>query len=250
MVSKRERPKGICHICGANEKLSKEHVPPEQAFNSTNIIVADFHTAGSLLHDDIQGKIKQGGVWHYTLCENCNNNTGSWYGKEFAQWCYEGAYVISNSLPSPRIIYPFRFKPPRVLKQIVTMFFSINGVNFHKQHPYLVDFVLKKELTGLPPNYRFFVHYHRANRFRFSHGAFVINFLDKKVIHPHEIVFPPFGYRMTTDSSMPDKRLYEITYFAKFGFSERVELWPKIPELPINTILPGDYRTMDEILEK
>ena len=57
---------------------------------------------------------------------------------------------------------------------------------------------------------------------------------------------------MTIDSGhsdYPDRRLYEITYFSRYGYEEYRSVYLKLPVLPTHTYLPGDYRSRKEIEE-
>jgi hypothetical protein len=76
---------GQCCICGEKEvELSFEHVPPQKAYNDHRIWETNIQelVRGKWDGQSIpaQGKWVQGGAGRYTLCERCNNVTGSWYG--------------------------------------------------------------------------------------------------------------------------------------------------------------------------
>src|SRR5262245_19184544 len=79
-------PNGLCRLCGSVGKLSLEHVPPRSAFNATPVFLRTMEDW--LQGDDRQrrGRKEQRGFGAFTLCERCNNNTGSWYGGEYVEW--------------------------------------------------------------------------------------------------------------------------------------------------------------------
>jgi len=77
---KMKMKNGICHICLEVKKLSYEHFPPKTCFNNEKVIIGD--------------KISQKGVGDYTLCEQCNNNTGAWYVPEYEKLIKAIAYVL------------------------------------------------------------------------------------------------------------------------------------------------------------
>src|ERR1039457_7450756 len=121
---------GKCRLCLDEGELSFEHVPPASAFNETRVrrytmeqwLKTDGHLEGG-------GRISQRGIGAYTLCEPCNNKTGSWYAREYVQWAKEALYSVaripSGSQMQLRVTrrYPLRF-----LKQAVAMFFSANSI--------------------------------------------------------------------------------------------------------------------------
>jgi len=240
---------GRCRICGEYGPLSFEHIPPRAAFNNRRVIVANLEHSASLGPDEVvRGTIQQKGSGKYSLCPRCNNNTGSWYGNQFVDWCYQAMQILLKANGKPSLIYLHYVFPLPIIKQIITMFFSVNGERFGKVNQELVDFVLNKEKRYLSPKYRIFVYYNIEGRFRTSGISAIVNVKDPgKISVLSEINFPPFGYIMTFDSDPPDTRLFEITHFSRYEFREWTPMELKLPVLPTHLALPGDYRTKNEI---
>ena len=133
--------KGKCHICGNIGDLSFEHIPPKKAFNNKPVIVTKgIEGIVRCPNDPIKGSVKQRGMGSYTLCEHCNNYTGSWYGSRFVDWCYQGMDILMRSDGSPSLIYLYRMYLLAILKQIVVMFLSVNSPDFGDSNPALVKF--------------------------------------------------------------------------------------------------------------
>ena len=247
----KEKLKGICHICGNYGDLTFEHVPPRAAFNNKRTIAVKFEDTFRLGPDTMpKGRTQQGGIGFYTLCAKCNNNTGSWYGKYFIDWCYQGIDVLIRSGGKPSLIYLNYLFPLPIIKQIITMFFSVNPCSFGKVNTELVRFILNKEAKYLPPKYNFFAYYNTSNKFRYQGTCCKGNFFSGKYCLLSEINYPPFGYVMTIDSEPPDDRLFEITNFSRFSYNEFKVMDIKMPVLPIHTAMPGDYRTKEEIYKQ
>lgn len=242
------RRHGKCCLCGIEGSLSFEHIPPRAAFNDRPVIRSCFENLLGLGPDEpIRGRTQQRGMGDYTLCSRCNNNTGQWYGSSFVAWCYQGYDILAKSGGNPSLIYLYHLLPLRIIKQIIVMFFSVNGPEFRDAQPRLVKFVLNKEEKYLPPGPRFFVYYNISSTLR---TVGVIGTLD---INSHEInIFSeinyfPFGYVMTLDSPAPDTRLFEITHFARYGYNEFAVNTLRLPVLPTHLWYPGDYRTKEQI---
>lgn len=242
---------GICHLCGIDGPLSFEHVPPQSAFNDRPVIMVEFNKAFDLLPDDPtpKGRISQRGAGGYTLCGACNSKTGGWYGNAFAQWCCQAAELLMRSEGKPSLIYGYHLYPLRVIKQIITMFFSVNGPGFQRKHPDLVEFVLNKDRRFLPEKFRVFVYYNYEGRLRFQNAAVTLNIVNRQRRSFSEITFPPFGYVLTLASEPPSRDLFQITHFARYGYDDFRSVQLRPPVLPTHLLIPGDYRTKEEIQE-
>ena len=242
---------GRCHICGHHRKLSFEHIPPEKAFNNRPVVLGKFKEAIEQgLDYTPRGPQQQRGAGAYTLCEECNSKTGSWYGSALVEWCYQGYRVLRYSRGEPTLSYPSTIYPLRVAKQIVTMFLAVNQVGFRDNNPELVDFVLDKERKNLNPKYRFFAYHMAVGMTRHIGTSALGEFgsSDFKLIS--EITFPPYGYVFCIGSGPPDDRLVEITHFSGFNYESMRTIFLDLPVLPTHLPwLPGDYRTEKELRE-
>ena len=231
--------------------LTFEHVPPKKAFNDRPTITISWQRALVLGPDaPTRGPKRQGGVGKHTLCQRCNNDTGRWYGKAFIDWCYQGADVLQRSGGNPGLVYLYQAYPLRILKQILTMFCSVNGPEFTKVNPELRRFLLNRESRDLPPRFRLFVYYNIEGKLRYVGTSGMVDFNTGAITVLNEISFPPFGYVLTIDSEPPDKRLAEITFFKHFLYNELATLEVRLPVLPTMLMYPGDYRSRQEILEQ
>jgi hypothetical protein len=256
-MGRRKNITGQCKICGKHGKLSFEHVPPEAAFNNqkafylselnkingieSKFINSDFD---QLYSDRIVTK-QQGGMGFYSLCETCNNNTGSWYGQAFVEWAKQSMSVVLKSSGFPSLWYPTTFFPLRVMKQILTMFFSINYNDFHEREPELVHFILNRHSNQFPKHLRLFCYYNTTGNSRYI-GE---NFMSKgsSFFHISEISFPPIGFVLTINSPSPDNRLTEITHFSKYTYDDIIDHYQRFKSLPTYLPIPADYRTKKEI---
>lgn len=247
---------GTCHICGSYGKLSFEHVPPRGAFNDRPIL---YNTLEKIVEsadlDKIKGRKQQLGAGGYTLCdgsEGCNVKTGNWYSHAFVDFAYQGMSILKGTQGRATLIYPFNIFPLRLIKQIITMFFSVNSDRFRLAQPALVRFILNKDEKYLPPNIKVFAFYTVSHRNRMIGAAGVIKGLGTSHSHTiviSEITFPPFGFAMTLDSYCPDNRLLDITGFSTFDYNDKRTLRMRLPVLPIYTGFPGDYRAREQVLE-
>lgn len=254
----REKKIGSCKICGTHGQLSFEHVPPEAAFNNGRyyytaqmekiIKLGDEDFDILTLKDKKHTKKKQGGIGFHTLCISCNNNTGSWYGSSFVDWIYQSMAILLKANKNPTLYYPTFIYPLRIIKQIVTMFFSLQSDSFRQIHPDLVRFILNKEDKFLNSKIKIYCYYNISGSHRYLSDIVVGNLDDGSATVVSEISFPPVGFVMVFDAKKPDHRLTDITHFAKYGYDEWTDHFQKFATLPTHLpFFPTDYRTKDEI---
>lgn len=246
----------VCHICGELKELTFEHVPPRSAFNNSRVLYS-FYKPGQDLPPPLaerRGSVQQKGLGAYTLCRKCNNDTGAWYGSHFAEYCKAGMEVLETRPPETATYIENRIElsPLAVLKQIASMFLSINPVEVRSSNLSLVDFVREKENRMLDSRYRFFTYLNRTGIHRISPITGVVSF-DRRTMQfqaPRvlsEFSFPPYGYIMTFDSSSPQRDLLEITHFKDFSYEETATMALTYPVYETNSVYPLDYRSNEEL---
>ncbi len=246
---------GKCHICGKVGKLSFEHVPPKKALNSNKAfkylgkdVIGRDNFPWDL--EGIKRKQMQKGVGFNTLCEQCNNNTGFWYADSFVEFTRQGyqAIIDSDYLDQQSIKVSFRdIYPLRIIKEIVSMFFSINNPNLSSLLPGFRDFVLSKEKRGIPEDkYGFYIFALKGRIMRYI-GLGGILYSDNSMRLVSELCAPPFGYVFEIEPKDKSQNI-DITFFAnKYAYNERKSINLDIPVREINSYLPLDYRTKDKI---
>lgn len=250
---------GKCKVCGEIGKLTFEHVPPKNAFNKGSYYAAQiddltavkemqlFSFDGEQVDKAFLGKKHQGGIGYYSLCERCNNTTGRKYAKYYIEWVMQNMSILQKTNGRPSLVYPTYFYPLRVIKQIVTMFFSVMTDFTQQYESELVRFVLNQEIRNLSERYKIYCYYNLKGQPRYMGDNFIGN-VGGKTIHAHEITFPPFGFVMTFDSPKPDERLKDITSFAAFSYSQRCEFYGNFHTLPTHlSNIPLDYRPKEVI---
>lgn len=245
-----------CHICGRLDNLSFEHVPPKKAFNNTGVLIADMNFERPFTISGVpQGATTfQRGMGSYSLCCKCNNDTGSWYGQSFIQFCRKGMNVLQKTNYKPTLFYFGDIYPLAVIKQIICMFFTVNSLAFRDKYTDLVRFVLDRYVRHLHPRYHVYIYYNHGGMHRTTPLSAKLDFKTSTMEHVRtslmtEISYPPFGYLMTIDSEPPDTGVVDITFFASCEFNQLRTLSMRCPVCPTHTIFPGDYRSADRIVE-
>lgn len=249
----------ICHLCGLKKELTLEHIPPEKAFNNYKIytyegkqVIQRGDHKFPWDFSDIRGKQSQRGMGNYTLCEDCNNNTGSWYGGRFIDFIFQ-SYIIFDSNKDKKVINETFYKiyPLAVIKQIISMFFSINSPNFSEVNQDLRKFVLNKNNKYLNhKKYGLFMYFLKGQIHKF------IGLSGKLKIEKHlirtitELATMPLGFVLEINPKPEYKEEYnsfDILCFSNFDLHEARDIHLKIPVLECNTYFPTDYRTRKQV---
>lgn len=249
-------PNGQCHLCGSVGPLTFEHVPPSAAFNDHRVLEADIHKLiGSDLLSDLKkptGKINQRGSGKFTLCERCNNNTGSWYGGayvEFARAVFPWCQIVQ---PDQYVDLQGEFRPLNVFKQMLVMFCSASPPSFAQDHPQLVRFLLNRDAVECDDlrNINLFMSLFDVNNSNATRQSGITGRFELGSPKAHiysEISFPPFNLVMSLSGTNPELRLSDISWFSKFPYNERRVVKLRLHNLAVNSYFPGDYRTFDEL---
>lgn len=157
--------------------------------------------------------------------------------------------LLQRSGGDLKLFYLYDIYPLRVIKQIVTMFFSVNHATFQKVQPELVNFVLDRDRRHLPSKFRLYTYYNGVGRMRHIGVVYAFNFGEPHGRLFSEITFRPFGYVLTIDTEPPARGLCDITHFSRYPYNVQESLPIKAPVLPTYLNLPGDYRSKKEIYE-
>lgn len=148
---------GKCALCGEECNLTFEHIPPQSAFNKHRVrpvLVSDILKDEDRLSWDVEGlhyQDMQKGFGYYSLCQTCNNNTGTWYGDAYSDFVHASSEFVRHCPVNPSrkgIVKFMQVYPLRIIKQVVSMFCSINYSNSSMDG--LRSFVLDKNSRNFP----------------------------------------------------------------------------------------------------
>jgi hypothetical protein len=252
MAKRKKKVLGQCRICGKQGTLSYEHVPNREAYNKETIIEYSWEDV-FVKKEKAKGKMVQGGIGEYTLCEKCNNDTGHWYGGEYTGWARACFEFLKNRKPSSvepdeaiitlHDVYPLRF-----LKQVVVCFFSVTP-GLAQTHPGLVQYVLNKEEKHIPADCQFFLNFYFgakpklrrwpiAGKITVLHQEGKLKPVASSVIS--EITHPPFALVMSDE--MGFERAENITPFTSYDYDQQAKnLTLKLQVIKGESTLPGSF---------
>ncbi len=228
---------GTCCICGKHKRLTFEHIPPKAAFNRLSIKLYDFNKF--ILENNSKFLNSQNGAGLRTLCADCNNLTGTWYGAAYAEFAVQGMryykYNASGMLAVPYTIYPLR-----VFKQVVSCFASVNGSEWCTQNPKIKEFLLNPYERTFPTNMDIRMYMQTTRQTKISKMQMNININTGEHFFGSEFAHIPFSFICTQDKSLTYFRvlneLYPIKNFLDYGYDDRATLYIKMPRKPCNPI--------------
>lgn len=235
---------GECAICGANTFLNEEHLPPQAAFNNVTYTEHDFlELLKYKSFKKSKNKPKQGGVRFNSICFDCNNFTGTNYVPSYIRWCKIGEEILKKSNFNPSLYSNYKIFPLKVLKQIITMFFTVNrNTNFRIENPELVEFTKDKFKRNLDSRYQIYCHFMASNFSKQIGNVILANINDpvNSFIKFSEFSFYPFGYILTKDAPIINS-LENISFFSEANIHDLIDVRLKIPYLGTGTHLPGSF---------
>lgn len=230
---------GTCALCNTkNITLTEEHIFPgakrtsnlpfQVTFNdSISSPLARGRTTMDFKELKKKGIVtaKQGGPSVYSLCEKCNNNTGSWYGNAYIEWKNQWDQIAKPKLKqnSRSIDGQITFNPLKLLKQIISCFISIDYPNYHGDlsvennlrniKSEFFNFVLDRQKRCDFNDLRIFVHLLSENMGRGHYTGRIIahNPVRREDLYPYtlNLIDGYIQYSLLFDTNSP----YEPQYF-------------------------------------
>lgn len=242
---------GECALCGKECELTYEHIPPRNAFNNLRTKVVDGTTYFENLSlgedaknfDELKYENAQQGKGKYSLCKACNNNTGTWYGPAYVNFAHSMAYSL-NRVNVKRGEYlnvtGIMIKPLNIIKQVMSMFCSINNICRTDYLNPLQKFVLDRNSHDLGQ--------FRLGIFVFLRGCerltpFTISgFLPEPTSLFSEMISFPFGFILIDKEKSYDFpfEVTDISSFADYDYNQEIEAdFPRLPVYETADMTPG-----------
>lgn len=280
----------ICALCGKYfDDLSFEHIPPKSAFNNNP---AKGYSGKELIGknsapwitDGLQFENMQKGMGKYSLCHECNNNTGSWYVNAYQKFAMIFSDILKENEDRPNVgVKINNMFPLQIIKQVISMFCSINqDINFSscndiqtqemnemptilqtmigaqyalikasKSLDELREFVLDKESTNLDSNkYKLCICQTNSKICKYNGLSSIMNLDNNSFVAVSEITAYPFGFILYFN---PPKDLnykgVDITSFASCNYDDKADIYLPITIYEVNSWMPLDYREKAKILK-
>ncbi len=148
-------PEGFCWLCNRFGKLTKEHIPPEKAFNDCPLLLAKIEERSSLVGNQLffaRHTEYSKGLCFHTLCSGCNNRYGSKYGGAYVDLVRKVAERIGDIPCFHKASILGVKRPLRILKQVMLQFVTANGPKFVATNSWVAPFVREPKNNQIPDN--------------------------------------------------------------------------------------------------
>ncbi|HEX6258873.1 MAG TPA: hypothetical protein VFZ48_05325, partial [Candidatus Saccharimonadales bacterium] len=174
---------GKCRICGEEKKLSQEHYIPRAAGGGEKTKLYGGNELFKTLHKDEdgndykpRGRISQSGLSEYSLCKECNELSGAFYDKEFAEF-YNGIhYMLSTSIKIPEgqtmgdylegkvvTMVLEDIKPLNIAKRMLVSFCTVEHPGLTDRHPEIRKAILDKDYRPSTDGFALYASLHLGN---------------------------------------------------------------------------------------
>jgi hypothetical protein len=244
-------PEGFCWLCNKFEKLTKEHIPPEKAFNDCPLLLAKIDErcaqAGSQLYFAPHTKYSKGLCFH-TLCSDCNNRYGSKYGGAYVDLVKKVAERIGDIPCFHKTSIIGIKRPIRILKQVMLQFVTANGAKFVYANEWVAPFVREPRNTEIPKNIGIYLF---ASNTRGARTTGVSAHIDLSLPYKSAVVaeftFWPLGTVISFDGELSHPKLTPVHHWAKYRFDYEGAVDIELSVNPAESEYPVDFRTREQI---
>jgi hypothetical protein len=258
---------GKCALCGAEGKLTFEHLPPRKAFNwfPAKVITGDqiFELLGDERTpwdaDGIHYLPQQRGTGAYSLCESCNNSTGTWYANDYVKFANIFHEIILDLKPIAGNMIETtinQIRPLHIYKQVLSIFCSIN-------HQFMdgEDFSIIRSFVNSKECMDFDTQRFKVLMYVFIDGNPKMLPLSIKMNHSRdfkivkslalsEFAHYPLGFQLLIDP--PKESVFQatdISLFIENGYKEASDIFMRVPVYESHIAFPDDFRSKAEILD-
>ncbi|WP_207428904.1 hypothetical protein [Pedobacter sp. SYSU D00535] len=239
---------GNCVLCGKWGPLTFEHIPPQCASNN-KVIYVQKHEHLFEENSKLFGKKmrSQRGFGKQTLCASCNNDTGSWYVKDFCEFSKQGLEVFTANTIKEYVRGEYIIKPQNVLKQILMMFVAADSDGAVGQIEGVREYLLNKDNCNFPPDIKIYLYSNSSSHKRLLGYMTVWDKEGDQLVKKQwsEINFKPFGYFLTHNSPPPNPFLVDITDFGSTPFDKKMIVTLTTAHLVVQNPMIGYYKNVE-----
>jgi hypothetical protein len=236
-------PQDHCWLCNKFGPLTKEHIPPESAFNDCPLLLmkVDERSIQSGAVGWIPKQRFGRGMYVRSVCQRCNNRCGSKYG---------GAYVDLIRRIAERIgdVQEFHTasilavkRPLAILKQVLFQFVSANGPGFVRANDWVAPFVKNPINQSIPQDIGIYLFASNSRGGRTTGVSSHIDLNRNQLNVVAEFTFWPLG-TVISFGHLSHPGLAPIHHWVQYPFDYKGSVDLHLPVNPIYSSYPLDFR--------
>jgi hypothetical protein len=239
-------PKGYCWLCNKYGKLTKEHIPPESAFNDCPLVLMKINERSRTMEWEPKTSYQKG-LCFRSLCEKCNNRWGSKYGGAYVDLVKRVAERIGDVQYFHKISILDVRRPLAILKQVMLQFVTANGSGFVRSNDWVGPFIRQPENTDIPRDIGIYLFASNDKGSRSSGVSAHHDLVNGKTNIVSEFTFWPLGTVISFGRELPHDRLTPIHQWARYPFDYKGLVDLHLSVNPIATEYPIDFRTRSQV---
>jgi hypothetical protein len=193
--------------------------------------------------------IQQGGSYQVSLCEECNNNTGSWYNPEYVRFVKACAPFALEANANKIIELDVNIHPARVVKQALIHILSTSPPGVGSKFENLKEAVLVRNSAPSINPIKIGLFLRVNNGGRHSGVTIFVNIEKEKAKLIDEFSFWPVGWIITFDD-LPFEGVYDVSSWLSFAWDKKVKMRLSVPCHWCVSLYPGDFRGPTEVSGK
>lgn len=241
-------PEGHCWLCNKYGRMTKEHIPPESAFNDCPLLLLKVDKrsmeAGALgwMPDQRFGH----GMFVRSVCARCNNKCGCKYGGAYVELVRRVANQIGNVQEFHKASILSVKRPLAILKQVLFQFVSVNGPGFVRANEWVAPFVRNPTNQVIPPEigiYLFASNVRGSRRTGIS-SHFDLTRNERNILA--EFSFWPLG-TVISFGHLSHPGLCPVHHWVQYRYNEKRTVDLHLPVNPIHSNYPLDFRSQSQI---
>lgn len=242
-------PKDHCWLCNKYGTMTKEHIPPESAFNDSPLLLmkVDERSTQTGTMDWAPNQRFGHGMYVRSVCARCNNQCGSRYGGAYVDLVKRIAERIGDVQDFHTISIRGVKRPLAILKQVLFQFVSTNGPGFVRANDWVAPFLRSPRNQSLPPDVGVYLF---ASNCRGTRRTGVSSHIDLSQSSQFSVVaefsFWPLG-TVISFGEFSHARLAPIHHWTRFSFDCKSTVDLDLPVNPVHSAYPVDYRSKSQI---
>lgn len=231
-----------CRVCASQPATTREHAPSKKAGNKGRMLHGRVNYEQSVVSGRMAWEVRptQGNVFE-SLCDSCNNNTGSWYNPAYVKFSGHCEQFGKSEHTGRPCKVQVEVHPQRVLKQGLTSLLAVSQPGLTTKFPHLRDLVVGKEVKAALAPMRLWL-YLRANRGGRSSGfGFWMSYDRKKGQLIAEFSFWPLGWLLTFDD-LPVDGAVDVSAWSETDYHDKTVVDLTVPCQWAVGPYPADFR--------